>query len=190
MRRRQQILDRYAPDTPARVVAVSFRCAPHEFARLTTAADACGKPVGAYVRDMALTGKAPAPAPPRPAVADREALAELRQVGTNLNLATQALNAARKAGEALGEGALVELAATVRACRSAVLRLTAGMPEEDEVLAQGQRDVAATDRDLVRRTVRPARGSPAGPAAPAPPAAPPAGPPGQAKPAGKRPWDV
>jgi len=177
MRRRQQILDKYAPDTPARVVAVSFRCAPHEFARLTTAADACGKPVGAFVRDIALTGKAPAPAPPRPAVADREALAELRQVGTNLNQATHALNAARKAGEAIGAGALTELAATVRACRAAVLRLTAGMPDEDEVLAQGQRDVAA-DQDLVRRTVKPA-------SAPAP-AAPHQG----GKSPSKRPWDV
>jgi hypothetical protein len=185
MRRRQQILDRYAPDTAARVVAVSFRCAPHEFARLTTAADACGKPVGAYVRDMALTGKAPSPAPPRPAEADREALAELRQVGTNLNQATHALNAARKAGETIGEGALVELAATVRACRAAVLRLTSGMPEEDEVLAHGQRDVAAADRDLVRRTLKPAA-VPAGPAAPTSPA----GPPSLAKPASKRPWNV
>jgi hypothetical protein len=186
MRRRQQILDQYPPDTTARVVAVSFRCAPHEFAALTAAADACGKPVGAYVRDLALTGKAPAPAPPRPAETDREALAELRQVGTNLNQAAHALNGARKAGEVIGTQPLVELAATVRACRAAVLRLTAGMPGEDEVLAQGQRDAEVADRDLVRRTVMPAVGRPAEAPVPAAPAASP----GEGGKPAKRPWSV
>ena len=177
MRRRQQILDRYPPDTAARVVAVSFRCAPHEFSALTQAADACGKPVGAYVRDLALTGKSPEPAPPRPAEADREALIELRKVGTNLNQVAHTLNAARKAGEVIAAESVAELAATVRACRAAVLRLTSGMPDEDEVMLQGQRDAEAADRALVRRMVQPA-GKP-----PVPSTAP-------AEPIGKRPWKV
>ena len=179
MRRRQRILDRYPPDTAARVVSVAFRCAPHEFAALTTAADACGKPVGAYARDLALTGEAPRPAPPRPAEADREALVELRKVGTNLNQVAHNLNAARKAGETIATSHLAELAATVRACRAAVLRLTAGMPDEDVVVAQGVRDAEAADRDLVRRTVKPAGRAPAAAAAPPP-----------VDPTGKRPWKV
>ena len=127
MRHRQKILNHYPDDTDVRVLAVSFRCSPSEYAALAHDADACGKTLGAYVRDEVLARKVDPAGRPRTIRLQRQIVTVLNIMAARQQRLNLAVRASIRQGSPIAETTQAELSEVARSCRDALQELVTAM---------------------------------------------------------------
>jgi hypothetical protein len=130
MRHRQKILNDYPADTDLRVLAVSFRCSPSEYAVLARAADACAMPLGAYVRDEVVSHHMAMEGRPREVRLRKKVLDALTRLTVRLHRVHQSLRLDTQQRRPLSEDCAAEIVDITRLCRSALGLVMSAMSAE------------------------------------------------------------